>query len=176
MKLNLGCGLAKIEGCVNIDVDPSVQPDLVHNFAEVRLPYGSGSVEEVYMFHTIEHIPREKHPLTLGEINRVLKKDGLFFVSYPDAEIVLKNALSNHKGEREFWEKAIFGRALSIWDVHRCLIFTPDFVAILNEFGFYRFKWTTEVNQDHNTIIQCAKNFKVLERSELVRRETYAVC
>lgn len=174
MKLNLGCGCAKIEGYVNVDADPAVVPDLVHNFAEKPLPYESGSVEEVTIFHTIEHLRRESHPMIFGEINRVLRKDGTLLVAYPDAEKILRAALDNKQGMREYWEKTIFGRGLSYWDFHRCLIFTNDLVAFLNELGFYQFKWVEEEGQDHNTIIQCAKNFSVTERSELVRRDIHA--
>lgn len=176
MKLNLGCGCSKIEGFVNVDADSSVQPDLVHNFAEYPLPQNNESVDEVVIFHTIEHIDRKSHSMVFGEINRVLKIGGILLISYPDAEKILKFALENKYGKREYWEKTIFGRGLSYWDFHRCLIFTNDLVSLLNEFGFYQFKWVSEENQEHNTIIQCAKHFSIAERSELVRRDIHAAC
>ena len=174
MKLNLGCGRTHNEGYVNIDIDESLtpKPDLVMDFSENRLPYESGSVDEVTILHTIEHIHREKHTLVIGEINRVLKINGELIVAYPDAEKILPNFLENYRGMRyKYWEMTVLGRALSIWDAHRCLMVTGDLLAFLNEYGFGDFKVIPEVGQPHNTVVQAVKKFNTVERTELFRRE-----
>lgn len=175
MKLNLGCGHAKNKGYVNIDANPAVQPDLVFNFCGKEFPYSNESIEEVTIFHTIEHIPRLHHPSLFGEINRVLQINGVLIVSFPNAEKTLQNALDNKWGWRySYWEATILGRITSLWDCHQCLMFSHDFVAFLNEYGFGSFKVIEEVNQPHNIVIQAVKKFNTSERAELLRREVIA--
>jgi predicted SAM-dependent methyltransferase len=172
MKLNLGCGKVKNEGYVNIDVDPAVNPDLVLNFANCELPYGPKSVEEVVILHTIEHVHRNYHPIVFGEVNRVLQMGGTLIVSYPDAAKTLPAALENKQGLRQsYWEMAILGRANTVWDMHRCLMFTEDFLAFLQEYGFGDFRVIEEVGQPHNAVVQAIKKFNTIERAALLRRE-----
>ncbi len=172
MKLNIGCGHTKNEGYVNIDVDPNVKPDLVFKIGSAELPYGKGSIDEVTMLHTIEHVRRDEHPVVFGEINRVLKIGGTLIVAYPDAEKVLHSFLENKQGQRySYWELAVYGRGNTIWDLHKCLILTRDFVPFLAEYGFGRFKVITEAGQAHNTVVQAVKTFNTVERTELLRRE-----
>lgn len=172
MKLNLGCGHTHNEGYINIDANEEVKPDLLLNFASMPLPYEDGSVEEVTIFHTIEHIAREQHSLVFGEINRVLPVGGVVIVSFPNAERCMENALSNESGLRyEYWERTILGRANNIWDVHRCLMFVDDFLAFLNEYGFGSFKVIREIRQPHNTVIQAVKKFNTIDRAALLRKE-----
>lgn len=172
MKLNLGCGQNKFDGYVNIDVDPGVKPDLVHDFAQKILPYEDNSIEAVACIHTIEHVPRGFHSLVFGEINRVLQSDGTLYLAYPNAEKTLQFALENHRGMREsYWEHAILGRHLSVWDGHRALIFTTDLICFLREFGFGKIRSGPEVDQEHNTFLEARKVFCVVERSQLLRKE-----
>jgi predicted SAM-dependent methyltransferase len=169
--INIGCGSAKIKDAINIDACAIVQPDLVLDITHNRLPYEDDSVDYVTMFHTIEHIEREKHPMVIGEINRVLKPSGRFDLAYPDAEKCIKNYLNNKWGMRTYWEKTILGRGLTTWDCHRALIYTDEFIPFLREFGFGEIKVTEEVGQGHNTIIRGTKQFKVTERTDLLRKE-----
>ena len=171
MKLNLGCGQCKFDEYVNIDIDPAVKPDLVHNFAQVVLPYEDESVEEVCMIHTLEHITRSAHPMVFGEINRVLQTDGQLYVAFPNPEVIFKNFLSNHRGMRGYWEATIVGRGNSIWDCHRAVMFVPDFVLFLKEFGFGNIKAGSEVDQEHNIFIVAEKKFSVTERTKLLAKE-----
>ena len=60
LKLNLGSGSNKIDGFINIDLNPDNKPDLVANILE-PLPYNDGSIDEIVLFHTIEHIQKRLH-------------------------------------------------------------------------------------------------------------------
>ena len=80
LKLHLGCGPTKLEGWVNIDFDPDLNPDVV---ADVRnLPYEEDSVEEIYASHLLEHFGYEEP--VLEEWHRVLKPGGNITVIVPD--------------------------------------------------------------------------------------------
>lgn len=171
MKLNLGCGQCKFDDYVNIDIDPSVKPDLVHDFAQNVLPYDDGSVEEVTMIHTIEHIARSAHVMIFAEINRVLKTKGLLYVAFPNPEVILKNFLTNHRGMRGYWEATIVGRGNSIWDCHRAVMYVPDFVIFLKELGFGNIRAGAEPEQEHNIFLEAEKLFTVMERTKLLTKE-----
>ena len=85
MKLNLGSGQAKIEGYINIDNRPEMNPDLVHDLTE-RFPFQDNSVEYVRAFDVLEHIPPSKVIFVIEEIWRVLKPGCIFESHTPDAQ------------------------------------------------------------------------------------------
>jgi hypothetical protein len=47
MKLNLGCGLDKRQGYINVDIRKDVNPDLVLNLEDIPYPFESNSIEEI---------------------------------------------------------------------------------------------------------------------------------
>ena len=83
--LNLGCGHQPLEGFINIDNRPEVQPDLVCDVLG-GLPYKDSSVDMVRADDFLEHIPRNNVFPMVEEIWRVLKNDGIFESHTPDAE------------------------------------------------------------------------------------------
>lgn len=56
MKLNLGCGQNRIEGYVNADREPAVEPDVVMDMEDFPWPFDSDSVDEVVANHVLEHV------------------------------------------------------------------------------------------------------------------------
>ena len=56
MKVNLGSGFKRIEGFVNVDDDPLVEPDYIVNVEKDKLPFDDNSVEEIRAHHILEHI------------------------------------------------------------------------------------------------------------------------
>src|SRR5690606_23008684 len=56
LRLNLGCGLKKIEGWVNVDRSPACEPDAVVNLEEFPWPFADDSAEEVVLRHVLEHL------------------------------------------------------------------------------------------------------------------------
>lgn len=56
MKVNLGSGIRRYEGFVNVDVDPSVNPDYVCDLNRQPLPFEDDSVDYVLAHHVLEHI------------------------------------------------------------------------------------------------------------------------
>jgi len=79
-KLNLGCGIKKLPGYVNVDILPGA--DVVYDITK-GLPWGKEEIEEVvadYVFCQIEDIK-----YVLNDIWRVLKLGGLLKLKVPDA-------------------------------------------------------------------------------------------
>lgn len=83
--LNLGCGYHKLDGFINIDNRPEVNPDMVCDVIS-GLPYETNSVDMIRADDFLEHIPIGKVVPTMEEIWRVLKPDGIFESSTPSTD------------------------------------------------------------------------------------------
>ncbi len=80
--INLGCGPYKIDGSINIDVNPLWKPDVVRDVAR-GLPFDDGSVGRVTTSHFLEHISHETFMFLVREIHRVLTKEGQWAIAVP---------------------------------------------------------------------------------------------
>ena len=86
MKLNLFCGRNKMEGYINVDFDPSVNPDLVLDLCpfspfkspRVKWPWDDNSIEEIQLYHVLESVDDILY--LFKESNRILKVGGKLIV------------------------------------------------------------------------------------------------
>lgn len=85
MKLNIGCNEWKLDGFVNTDIDPAMNPDLLHD-ATTPFPHEDESMEEIYLGHMLEHVGVQDGYRLLDEVRRMLKKGGFVTVTVPDTE------------------------------------------------------------------------------------------
>jgi predicted SAM-dependent methyltransferase len=79
LKLNIGAGQTYIPGFVNIDLSDRANISL--DLSKDRLPFEDSSVDLVFSYHTLEHIP--DYLFVISEIHRVLKHGGHFLVGLP---------------------------------------------------------------------------------------------
>ena len=89
LKLHLGSGVKKIAGWVNIDVDQSVNPDVVDNIFLLE-SVADNSADECYCSHALEHILRPDVPVALKRWFDILKPGGLLRVAVPDIEAAMR--------------------------------------------------------------------------------------
>jgi len=82
MKLNMGCGLKKKEGYINIDKYKSINPDKVVDM-EKGLPFEDNTFDEVFSQHCLEHIRPEYFEFVLNEMARVSKNGALWDLELP---------------------------------------------------------------------------------------------
>jgi hypothetical protein len=84
MKINLGCGYNKKPGFINVDKDPRCQPDLLFD-CEKEWPIETSTVEEMYIFHTLEHLGEtvEKFIILMKEMYRVSKNECVWKITVP---------------------------------------------------------------------------------------------
>jgi predicted SAM-dependent methyltransferase len=156
MKLNLGCGANRIEGFVNVDIDAELKPDEVFDFRK-KFPYKDDSVDEIVMYHVIEHIERKYQDSVLTECWRVLKPNGKLTITYPEFLNCVENWKNNYKGNREFWEACIYGRQDSPSDFHVTIMHTEHFSIRLVHRGFEITAIGSEPNAAFNTYIKAKK-------------------
>lgn len=168
-KLNLGCGSRKIPGYVNIDSELACKPDRVWDFVNSQLPYASNSVDEILLFHTIEHVQKIKHLAILNDFWRVLKPDAGLIISYPEFAPCVQNWLDDFRGERKFWEATIFGRQLYPGDFHVCAMETGEFINLLNKAGFHGIFAQPEPDEPYNTIVSAVKGPKPTSYEDIIK-------
>ncbi len=72
-KLNLGCGRAKLEGFLNVDLSANCRPDIIHNLNQMPYPFEENQFEEIHLDHVIEHL---QNPLAVLEEVFRISKDG----------------------------------------------------------------------------------------------------
>ncbi len=85
MKLNIGCGFAKLDGFVNLDSFPDCEPDLLWDLEKTPWPVEESSVEETAAHHVLEHLGQETRVFfdILKEIYRIMRPGGLVRVTVP---------------------------------------------------------------------------------------------
>lgn len=170
--LNLGCGSEKINGCVNVDIEASLNPDVVCDFRKA-LPYETETVDKVYLFHVIEHIEEKHHVDILSEIWRVLRFGSRVYISYPEFKKVARNYIENHLGMRDFWRATIYGRQLYPSDYHVALMDSDLFKVFLEQIGFDNVIVTSEAKEPWNTVVCATKVEAPLNYIELLNKEIF---
>ncbi len=80
-KLNLGSGDFKKEGYVNIDVEESLQPDIVHNLEQFPYPFEDDSFDLIEADHLLEHLNEPFQ--VMKELRRISKPGGKIIIRVP---------------------------------------------------------------------------------------------
>jgi hypothetical protein len=143
VKLNLGCGLDKRSGYVNIDVREDVKPDLVVNLErELLKRFDDESVEEIIAKDFVEHLSWRVVRDFFKDCFRVLKKGGRMYVQTPDLEVLARKVILNPEfrfGSLEGFE------AISYWvyggqdygeNTHKSGFTVPTLRKLLESIGF----------------------------------------
>lgn len=174
LPVNLGCGSNKIEGFINIDINPEFNPDYIIYLGIENLPFENESVEELWCCHTIEHIPKIRHEKLILEVQRVLKKSGHVTFSYPEFLKCVTNWKTNFQGKKDFWEATIFGRQTTKWDSHVCAMHTPDFIPFVQNLGLKYMTHLEESKEEpYNTLIKFSKLRNLESRESVISREIF---
>ncbi len=80
-RLNLGCGLKKLDGYINLDNRSECQPDVVHDLEVFPYPFPEDHFDEILMDHVLEHL---SDPLrTLQELYRISKPEARISINCP---------------------------------------------------------------------------------------------
>lgn len=92
--INLGAGSFFHPLWHNVDMPQefySAFQDNIHIFYDFTsmkpLPFDDNSIEIAYCSHVVEHLPPDSINHLFKEVNRVMKKNGVFRISTPDADL-----------------------------------------------------------------------------------------
>lgn len=164
--------MEKIPNFINIDIDPRLKPDKVADFT-VSLPYADNSVDQIVMYHVIEHIEKHKWEPMFAELFRVLKPKSQLWITFPNFEKCYENWKNNYRGKREFWENTLYGRQSSKYDYH-VSICTPEIVAgFASKAGFILRDQGPEPIETYNSFVILQKSKPPITYQEAVLRTIY---
>ena len=83
IKINIGGGLKRYEGFVNLDIDPLCNPDHLCNISKDPLPFQDNSVSEVKAHHILEHIGGDGFFHLIKELYRVCEDGAIIDIEVP---------------------------------------------------------------------------------------------
>lgn len=86
LRLNVGCGKAKVSGWVNIDIEPGA--DAVIDVTK-GMPFDDRSADLIYCEHFLEHLTFEKGEKVLKEFYRCLRIGGVLRIAMPDLDYII---------------------------------------------------------------------------------------
>lgn len=79
--LELGCGMTKTPGAVGLDVNPRVQPDVLHDLNRFPYPFADGEFDRVIMNDVLEHV--DDFVRVVEEVCRITKPGAILEISGP---------------------------------------------------------------------------------------------
>ena len=129
VRVNIGAGQTRIPGFINVDI--SNKADISLDVGKDPLPFEDSSVDLIFSYHTLEHIP--DYLFALSEIHRVLKHGGRFLVGLPYATLT-KYHLVNPYHLHNFNEYSFY-----FFDVHKLKGSAAEENEIMFKRVFHRF-------------------------------------
>lgn len=89
--IHLGSGKIHLAGWINIDHEPSHNPDVCMDYLQLHTRFAENSADAVLAVHTIEHLEFASGVQTvLEQMFRVLKPSGVVRIVVPDLMLVAK--------------------------------------------------------------------------------------
>ena len=118
MKLNIG-GESKKEGWKILNIQKKPDIDFIGNINNLD-QFDDESCEEIYASHIIEHVDQKTVLNTLKGINRILKKNGKFYISVPDMDSLCHFFISPLADKKIKFHvmRMIFGGQTDEYDYH----------------------------------------------------------
>ena len=83
-KLNLGCGMTRLDGFTGVDRIPGPTVDIDHDLDQFPYPWPDNSVQEVLMDNTLEHL--DDIIAVIEELHRILAPGGRAIIIVPYAK------------------------------------------------------------------------------------------
>jgi predicted SAM-dependent methyltransferase len=98
-----------LEGCINVDIDPESNPDIVHDLTHYPWPFENDSAHGIACVHVLEHLIHqgnaEEFFMFFRECWRVLKGGGELKIVVPDAN---SNGAFSDPWHTSAWNRDIF--------------------------------------------------------------------
>jgi predicted SAM-dependent methyltransferase len=134
-RLNWGCGSSPAPGWLNSDRRSHNGVDVV---ADVRegLPLDAESIDYVFSMHALQEVPFDSVVSVLGELRRVLRRDGWLRLCLPDVDKAIDAYRRRDAGHFRIPDEdasTLGGKFVvhMLWYGHSRLLFTRDFAEEL---------------------------------------------
>jgi len=101
-KLNLGCGNEYKIDYINVDIRDDVLVDLQWDLENFPYPWTDNFIDEIFISHTIEHIPYQKQDKMMREFFRILKSEGKLIIICPDIQYLFEHYVYGDGSSGEF--------------------------------------------------------------------------
>jgi len=121
-RLHIGCGTKIIDGFVNMDVDDAIPDVDVHGSIQDLARFADGQFREIYLSHTLEHIPYGEVSAVLRELNRICAPAGVVRISVPDLDRICRlyvEHLDWFAPPHSPWLGLIYGGQANEYDFHK---------------------------------------------------------
>ena len=79
--LELGCGTREREGVTGVDINPRVDPDVLHDLDIIPYPFADDEFDEIHCHDVLEHL--SDLPAVMQELHRILPDGGTLHISGP---------------------------------------------------------------------------------------------
>jgi len=79
--LVIGSAGGKSDDAITLDIDPDLEPDVVHDLHKVPMPFEDNQFKYICCHHVFEHLD-DLSPV-MGELHRVCKPDGVIYIEVP---------------------------------------------------------------------------------------------
>ena len=118
MKLHIGGQQVK-NGWKILNIQAGEGVDFVGDINDLS-QFSDGSIEKIYASHVFEHVPQGSIVSALRGIFRVLKKEGEFYISVPDMDVLFRSFLDLNRTPQEKYHimRMIFGGQTDQFDFH----------------------------------------------------------
>ncbi|MDR3565871.1 MAG: methyltransferase domain-containing protein [Negativicutes bacterium] len=147
-KLNLGCGESNMPGYLRVDINPNVNPDVLHDLNVYPYPFAENQFDEVWASHIIEHL--NEPGKFLLEVYRITKPGGSIILKTPHYTNVHSFSDFTHKwhlstysfepGHIEYFSGMKFDRKVTI-KLRGLLWKLLGFELFINNFEWFRRFW-----------------------------------
>jgi predicted SAM-dependent methyltransferase len=146
LRLHLGCGRARMEGWVNVDIQPLPGVDRV---ADVTQGLDFADAEAIFAEHFLEHLPVDRAIAFLQESHRVLASGGWIRLSTPNLDWVWAThyRLAGAPAEKRL-AAIVLNRAFHGWR-HQFLWNREMLDECLRACGFDEVKWCRYGESEH---------------------------
>jgi hypothetical protein len=138
LKLNLGSGVKRIPGFINVDYSPECSPDIVMNLEETPWSFDTDSVSHITMFHVLEHLGQTPASFLsiMKELYRICKDNAMIEIVVP------------HPAHDNFLSDPTHVRAI-----------TPQTLALFDK--DQNLRWRAAGVANSPLALQCGVNFKI---------------
>ena len=118
MKLHIG-GEEEKDGWTILNTQQKTKNNLIGDLSDLS-QFENESIEEIYASHVLEHVRQKDIEHTLAGVYRVLKKNGNFYISVPDLDILCHTMLSPYYSKEVKFHimRIIYGGQTDQYDFH----------------------------------------------------------